>query len=95
MLSELQNLPHVDRALVSITKHHIEPANEYNQPIHYACYQAGPKMRDFENVEIGKTPSQEVIEPAQSSLAVRIVLDSKRDKALSSCTYYRKQNSFN
>lgn len=56
-------------------------------------YGAGPIMRQFEKVEIGRMMYSGVIEPANKECASLIVMVSKKYGSLRFCVEYRKLNT--
>jgi Reverse transcriptase (RNA-dependent DNA polymerase) len=63
------------------------------KPVHYQPYRAGPKSRALESAEIQRILKAEVIEPATSEWASRIVLVAKPDGSTRFCVDYRRLNA--
>lgn len=66
MLSDFANMWDGPLANMKATQNHIYLVAMEARPIHSEPYCAGPKAREFEQREVNKMSSLQVIEPAQA-----------------------------
>lgn len=79
MLTEFQSMWDEHIGQVNIAKHCIELTLDNTQPICCAPYRARPNAREYENAEIEKMLTQNVIDPAQTKWAAQIIFAPRKD----------------
>lgn len=70
-------------------KHRIDLASGGERLAHSAPYSAGPRVRDLEKFEIGRTLPMDVTKPAQAKYVTPILFVLKKDRPLRLCKDYR------
>lgn len=90
MLSQFQLMGDGHHVRIILAKHRIKLVQPDTAPVHWAPYQAGPKMRKIENTEIGKILTEKSIKPTKIEWTAPIVLVPVEDKTLQFCVGYRK-----
>lgn len=93
MLTKFQSMWDDHFGRISVAKPRIEILHKSIHTVHYAPYRAGPITRDFKKVEIEKSWSQKIIEPAQTEWAASFVFATENDGTLRLCIDYRKLNA--
>lgn len=82
MLSEIQSKQDSHLEHIKIAKHRIELLDQSIVPVQLTSYRAGPRTREFQNVESEKVLDENISKPAQTEQAAATVFVLKITKTL-------------
>lgn len=94
MISDFQAMWYAHLGQMNVIKHCLELFEEIAKPVYSAPYRAGPRKREFDNVERDKMLAQRVIEPPQTECGAMIVFAPKKEGHLRFYVNYRRLNTF-
>lgn len=90
MLPQFQLISDSHFGRINVPRHCIKLVDDSQQSVQLRPYQARPKRKQFEKVEIQSILSQKVIEPTKTEWAAPIIISQKKHGRLGFCIYYLK-----